>query len=115
MDSEHLRGRIVVITRPAGTAASLARHVRALGGVPLLLPGLALRGAANEAAARAGLHAALADELVIFTSPAAVRHAAALTSLQTKATVLAVGRGTASALRRLSESAVIIPDAPGSK
>lgn len=109
VDSEHLRDRIVVITRPAGTAASLARRVRALGGVPLLLPGLALRGAADEAAARAGLRAALADELVIFTSPAAVRHAAALTSLQTKATVLAVGRGTARALRRFGIDAPLAP------
>ncbi len=100
VNSEHLRGRTVVITRPAGTAAALARRVRALGGVSLLLPGLALRAAADEAAARAGMRGALADELLIFTSPAAVRHAAALTSLQTKATVLAVGRGTARALRR---------------
>ena len=100
VDNENLRGRIVVITRPAGTAAALARRVRALGGVPLLLPGLALRGVADEAAARAGLQAALRDELLVFTSPAAVLHAATLVPLQTTATVLAVGQGTARALRR---------------
>ncbi len=97
---DNLHGRIVVITRPAGTAAALARRVRALGGVPLLLPGLALRPAADAAAARDALHLALCDELLVFTSPAAVRYAAALLPLRTAATVLAVGRGTALALRR---------------
>jgi uroporphyrinogen-III synthase len=94
-----LRGRVVVITRPAGTAAALARRVRADGGVPLLLPGLSLRGA-GDPALRAALRAALRDELLLFTSPAAVRFAAALAPLRTKATVLAVGQGTAQALRR---------------
>jgi len=108
-DNENLRGRIVVITRPAGTAAALARRVRALGGVPLLLPGLALRGVADEAAARAGLQAALRDELLVFTSPAAVLHAATLVPLQTAATVLAVGRGTARALRRYGIAAPLSP------
>lgn len=95
-----LRGQVVVITRPVGTAASLARQVRALGALPLLLPGLALRGAADRQALGAGLRAALADELIVFTSPAAVRHAAALLPLRTHAPVLAVGQGTARALRR---------------
>ena len=109
VDSEHLRDRMVVITRPAGTATALARRVRALGGVPLLLPGLALRAAADEAVARACLRAAMGDELLIFTSPAAVRHAAALTPLRTKATVLAVGQGTARALRRFGIDAPLAP------
>ncbi|MFC5436293.1 uroporphyrinogen-III synthase [Rhodanobacter umsongensis] len=104
-----LGGRIVVITRPAGTATALARRVRALGGVPLLLPGMALRGAADPAVARAGLRAALADDLLIFTSPAAVRHAAALLPLATVASVLAVGQGTARALRRHGVAAPLTP------
>jgi uroporphyrinogen-III synthase len=107
--NEGLDGRIVVITRPAGTATALARRVRALGGVPLLLPGLALRGAVDESAARAGLYAALRDELLVFTSPAAVCHAAGLAPLQTAATVLAVGRGTARALRRYGIDAPLAP------
>ncbi|MBA2079497.1 uroporphyrinogen III synthase, partial [Rhodanobacter sp. PCA2] len=41
-----LHGRVVVITRPVGDGAALARRVRAAGGVPLLLPGLSLRGMA---------------------------------------------------------------------
>ena len=96
-----LRGRIIVITRPAGTAATFARQVRVRGGVPLLLPGLALRAIEDAAQARAQLRAALReDALLLFTSPAAVRFAAALAPLRTRATVLAVGQGTASALRR---------------
>ena len=98
-----------MITRPVGTATALARRVRACGGVPLLLPGLALRSVSDPAAARAGLRAALADELVIFTSPAAVRHAAALLPLQTTASVLAVGQGTARALRRHGIAAPLAP------
>ena len=95
-----LHGRVLVITRPVGTAGTLARQVRALGGTPVLLPGLALRGPHDVAAVRAALRDGLADGLVIFTSPAAVRHAATLMPLHTDAIVLAVGQGTALALRR---------------
>jgi uroporphyrinogen-III synthase len=99
--SGELKDRVIVITRPAGTAAAFARQVRARGGVPLLLPGLALRASEDVGHARAQLRAALrADGLLLFTSPAAVRFAAALAPLRTRATVLAVGQGTAVALRR---------------
>jgi uroporphyrinogen-III synthase len=104
-----LRGRVLVVTRPVGTAAALSRRVRALGGVPLSLPGLALRAADDPAATRAQLRAALGDDLVVFTSPAAVRHAAALAALRTRATVLAVGQGTARALRRHGVSRPLCP------
>ena len=96
-----LDGRVIVITRPAGTASGFARQVRARGGVPLLLPGLSLRASEDTDRARAQLREALrADPLLLFTSPAAVRFAAALAPLRTRATVLAVGQGTAAALRR---------------
>lgn len=108
-EGENFCGRHVVITRPAGTATALARRVRALGGTPLLLPGLALRGVADGGEIRAALHAALTDELLIFTSPAAVRYAAALAPLQTEAAVLAVGQGTARALRRHGIHAPLTP------
>lgn len=108
-DKPDLHGRSVVITRPAGTAASLARRVRALGGVPTLLPGMSLRRVDDEHAARSELRAALDDEVIIFTSPAAVRHAAMLAPLQTAATVLAVGQGTARALRRHAVGTVLVP------
>lgn len=109
-DNQDLHGRSVVITRPVGTAAALARRVRALGGVPILLPGMALRGVDDEQAVRNALKEANGDALIIFTSPAAVRHALALSALQTTATLLAVGQGTARALRRHVAGSVLMPD-----
>ena len=103
-----LRGRSVVVTRPAGTGSSMARQVRALGGSPLLLPGLSLRGM-DDAATRAALAEALRDDVLVFSSPAAVRFAARLQLLRTSATVLAVGQGTARALRRQGLRAVAAP------
>ena len=92
---------MIVITRPAGTAATFARQARARGGVPLLLPGLALRPVEDAGQASAALREALrTDDLLVFTSPAAVRFAAALAPLRTRAIVLAVGQGTAVALCR---------------
>ena len=95
-----LDGRTVVITRPAGTGSPLARRVRRMGGVPLLLPGLSLHAVDQPQAVAMELRAALSDELLIFTSPAAVRFAARLAPLHTRAKVLAVGQGTARALAR---------------
>lgn len=59
--------------------------------------------------AQADLRAALADELVIFSSPAAVRFAARLAPLQSRAEILAVGAGTAGALRRAGVTAAQAP------
>lgn len=95
-----LAGTRVVITRPAGVGGALARRVRAMGGTPLLLPGSSLRVVVDASTARAALRAALACEVAIFTSPAAVRFSRALGPLRTRATVLAPGAGTARALRR---------------
>jgi len=89
----------VVITRPAGTARALARRVRARGGTPLLLPGLSLRAIGDDAACTAWQDAQRAD-VMIFTSPAAVRFALQLAPLDTHARLLGVGRGTRDALRR---------------
>lgn len=97
--TQDLQGRVVVITRPAGTASALAGRVRTLGGVPFLLPGMSLRGSADPAAATA-LAEGLRSDVLIFASPAAVRFAAALAPLRTNACVLAIGAGTARALRR---------------
>jgi uroporphyrinogen-III synthase len=104
-----LGGRRLVITRPAGTAAALARKVRAWGGVPMLLPGLSLRGASDQTAARIAFQLALADDLLIFTSPAAVAFAAALMPVATSSTIFAVGQGTARALQRHGISAPLVP------
>lgn len=106
-----LVGRTVVITRPAGTGSALARQVRMRGGVPVLLPGLALRGAMDAAAVTEALREALGDDVLVFTSPAAVRFAAQLLPLRTQAVVCAVGQGTAQALRRHGIRAPLAPTA----
>ena len=103
-----LQGRTVVITRPAGTGSSMARKVRALGGHPWLLPGLSLRGM-DDAGTRQALADALRHDVLVFSSPAAVRFAARLQLLRTQATVLAVGQGTARALRRQGLGVVAAP------
>lgn len=96
-----LQGIRVAITRPAGTGGALARRVRAMGGLPLSLPGSRLRAADDIAGARTALQAALACNVAIFTSPAAVRFARQLDALRTRAAVLAPGCGTLRALQRV--------------
>src|SRR6185437_5175563 len=98
--SRPLTGTCIAITRPAGTGAAWAHRVRALGGMPLLLPGSSLRAAADARAARAALREALACDAVIFTSPAAVAFARRLGAPRSRAVVLAPGVGTQAALRR---------------
>ena len=90
----------VAITRPAGTGAAWARRVSELGGTPLLLPGASLRPAPDAVAARKALRSALACEIAIFTSPAAVRCAHAFGLPRTRAHVLVPGAGTLRALQR---------------
>jgi uroporphyrinogen-III synthase len=63
----------------------------------------------DDHATRASLAAALRDDVLVFSSPAAVRFAARLQLLRTGATVLAVGQGTARALRRQGVRAVAAP------
>lgn len=104
-----LLGRTVVITRPAGTAVALAQKVRARGGIPLLLPGLSLRSMTDSAAAAAELRHALTDDLVIFSSPAAMRFASKLLPLTPAGIVLAVGKGTALALARQGIHTALVP------
>ena len=99
--SHDLAGAGIVVTRPAGTGASLARSISARGGWPVRLPGLALRKI-DDAATRSALARHGKRHLAIFTSPAAVRFAFALRpSLRlAKDTVFAIGAGTARALAR---------------
>src|SRR5574340_936402 len=98
-----LAGASVIVTRPAATAGPLRRRIRALGGVPIGLPGSVLRAAPDRAAVRAALTAARMADVAIFVSPAAVKFAfAAYPKLRfARATrVCAVGAATARALAR---------------
>lgn len=104
-----LAGARVAITRPVGAGAALRSRVRALGGAPLSLPGSSLRTLDDARAARSTLREALASDVVIFTSPAAVRFAARLLPLRTHATVVVPGPGTAAALQRIARLEAMIP------
>ncbi|HET7299396.1 MAG TPA: uroporphyrinogen-III synthase [Oleiagrimonas sp.] len=97
----------VLITRPVGQGRTLARQVRALGGRPVLLPGVSL--CAVPGATPVDLRAALQSDLAVFTSPAAVRFAARLAPLHGRARMAAVGAGTARALARHGVTDVVVP------
>ena len=107
-----LLGASVIVTRPAGTGAGLARRVRALGGEAVLLPGLALRATDDPDAARAALKQARGADLVVFVSPAAVRHAWRLVpalAFGRRTRVCTVGAATARALARRGVADVVVP------
>jgi uroporphyrinogen-III synthase len=97
-----LRGLTLVNTRPVGGARTLARAARALGATVLPLPGSSLRGADDPAAAARALVAAADADVVVFTSPAAVRFALALRPgwRPRRARLFAVGPATGRALAR---------------
>lgn len=99
-------GATIVITRPVGDGATLARAVTSGGGRPLLLPGLALRSIDTDGA-RDALAALSRSYAVIFTSPVAVRFAFALRPSLRVARGVAIGPGTARALARHGIDAAI--------
>ncbi len=96
-----LAGWTVIGLRAREQQATPRRAARRLGADYLALPGLALHPADDPAAARQDLRKALACPRCIFTSPAAVRFAAALLPLGARRVrAIAIGSGTAAALRR---------------
>ena len=98
-----LAGCTVVVTRPVGDTQAFMRRVRALGGAAVALPGLALHGSRDAAAARRALLGAQRADAWIFTSPAAVRFAFRLApalALRREQAAFGVGAGTQRALAR---------------
>lgn len=91
----------MISLRPVGGHGALRRAAAAEGARVLALSPWRLVNA-DDARTRRDLRAALAAERVVFTSPPAVRAAAALATLRPRRGQhwLAVGNGTASALRR---------------
>ena len=106
-----LAGASVVVTRPAATAAGLKARIRALGGVAIGLPGMAVRGTDDVAAATAALRQTRDADVVIFVSPNAVKFAYALCSLRfaRRTQLCAVGAATARALKRRGVRNVAFP------
>ncbi|HET8818915.1 MAG TPA: uroporphyrinogen-III synthase [Xanthomonadaceae bacterium] len=107
---ESTPGWYVISLRPRGEHAAVRRVAARHGAGVLALSPWALRPR-DDAVTRAALARALAAPRAVFTSPAAVRAAAALQRL-TDSTVrdwLAVGAGTAAALRRAGIATVHVP------
>ena len=104
-----LQAATIVVTRPVGSGASLARAAQRLGAAVVHLPGLRLHGCAD-----APLRAARDCDTWVFTSPAAVRFACALGLRRPAARVqvAAVGAGTRAALARRGIAA-LAPDGRG--
>lgn len=101
----------VVTTRPAGQAVNLCRALRRRGMLAWNLPLMRLRPVADECPACQGLASSLGGDAVIFTSPAAVRHALDLwpSDAGVRATRYAVGESTARALRRAGLGPILVP------
>lgn len=96
-----LHGWTVLSLRPRGQHAGLRSACARMGAGMLALSPLAIRTRADPAA-RHALAAAFAGDIILFTSPNAVRAALALHGFAPRRsqTVLAVGEGTRRALRR---------------
>ena len=109
--STALRGCYVISLRPVGGHAAVRRAAAALGARTLAVSPWKL-AARDDRDTRVQLRAALAAERVLVTSPAAVRAARALQPLRRRRgqAWLAVGAGTAAALRRAGVDAVASPE-----
>ena len=96
--------------RPVAQHAPLRRAAAAHGARVLALSPWRLQ-TLDDPAAREGLHAALAGDRVVVTSPAAARSAASLQALRARhgQAWFAVGAGTAAALRRAGIADVVAP------
>lgn len=107
----HVPEWTLVSLRPRGQHAAMRRAAQALGGQLLPLSPWALR-ARDDAATRSALIQALQADRVVFTSPGAAHAAARLASLSENhpGQWLAVGAGTAAALRHHGAMAVRSPE-----
>lgn len=111
--SAPLRGRGIVVTRPAAQSRALADRIAAAGGTPIVFPLIDIGPARDPGRARALLSQLAGYDLVIFVSANAVEHAAALlppgVALSAAACAAAVGTGTARALQAHGVSRVLLP------
>ena len=105
-----LAGCYVISLRPVGAHASLRRAAAAQCARVLALSPWRIE-TPSDAATRRALREALAADIVIATSPAAVRAASALHALRKRhgQAWCAVGAGTAAALRRTGIDEVVSP------
>jgi len=106
-----LRGRAVLVTRPSRQSDRLSRLVRDAGGEAVLFPALAIEPLPDAGASLAALGGLTTFDYAIFISSNAVEMGAALVTGAWPETLLvvAVGEGTAGALRSKGFADVIVP------
>lgn len=111
MTAPDLRGRGVLVTRPAGQAEGLCRLIEAAGGRAISVPAMEIEPAGDEAT-RATLTESW--DLLYFVSPNAVEHGVRLAGdgrWPKAARLAAVGRGTARALAEAGRAPDLVPSA----
>ena len=110
-----LRGRGIVVTRPARQAAYLADLIAREGGRAILFPVIEILDVEDTRALDAVIDGLDAYDLAVFVSPNAVAKGLeaidARRGLPPGLKVAAIGRGSARALRNAGVSAVIAPEA----
>ncbi len=108
-----LRGRGIVVTRPARQAALLADLIESHGGRAILFPVIDIRDVEDVSGLNAVIDRLDAYDLAIFVSPNAVdKGFEAIRACRTwppQMKVAAIGRGSARALRALGVGSVIAP------
>jgi uroporphyrinogen-III synthase len=108
-----LRGRGIVVTRPAGQSGRLASLLAAAGGTPIVFPLIDIRPASDVTVARDSFGRIGEYDLVVFVSANAVEHGCALlppgAALPSASCIAAVGVGTARALKAYGVSRVLLP------
>lgn len=111
MNDRDLQGAAVLVTRPQDQADGLARAIQALGGRPVVFPGLEIRECDDGGALSRDLDT---TDLVVFVSRNAARIGAARIiaagGLPAHTRVAAIGRGTESELNHLGMRGIIVPD-----
>ena len=105
-----LAGLGILVTRPARQAAGFAQKVAALGGNPVIFPGIAILPPADPAALGRAHDALPAYDVAIFVSANAVEHGAPdPRRWPARLVVLAPGPGTAEALAEVGLAGARIP------
>jgi uroporphyrinogen-III synthase len=110
-----LRGRRIVVTRPAGQNERLAALIRAEGGEPIAFPALQILDPADTRPLATAVDRLDAYDLAVFVSPSAVDKALAVIRARRAwpagLKAATVGPGSERALRRHGVAEVIVPAA----